>query len=145
MYPTDQILLWEGIEKSYGTMCELSSMPSMRVQGWCIAWRCIRGRSELKILRHPHGKRGAAGGQARAESTAWGLLKRKHAHRKVLSQGELRLCHREWANNPAETTGMRYKNVNLKNRMQNWRGPVGCFGQKENIKRQSLRCWICKE
>ena len=26
-------LLWEGIEKSYATMCELSSMPSMRVQG----------------------------------------------------------------------------------------------------------------
>ena len=24
MYPTDQILLWEGIEKSYGTMCEMS-------------------------------------------------------------------------------------------------------------------------
>ena len=32
-YPTDPKLLWEGIEKSYETMCELSSMPSMRVQG----------------------------------------------------------------------------------------------------------------
>ena len=32
-YPTDPKLLWEGIEKSYETMCELSSMPSMREQG----------------------------------------------------------------------------------------------------------------
>lgn len=24
-------------------------------------------------------------------------------------QGELRLCHRQWTKNPAETTGMRYK------------------------------------
>ena len=39
------------------------------------------------LLRHPHGKRGAAGGQDRAESTDGGLLKRKHAHGKVLSQG----------------------------------------------------------
>ena len=39
------------------------------------------------LLRHPHGKRGAAGGQNRTESTAGGLLKRKHAHRNVLSQG----------------------------------------------------------
>ena len=32
-------------------------------------------------------------------------------HRKVLSQGELRLCHRERTKNPAETTGMNYKNL----------------------------------
>ncbi len=36
-YPTDPKLLWEGIEKSYETMCELSSMPSMRVQDGYIA------------------------------------------------------------------------------------------------------------
>ena len=41
----------------------------------------------VHLLRHPHGKRGAAGGQDRAESTAGGLMKRKHAHRQVLSQG----------------------------------------------------------
>ena len=41
----------------------------------------------VHLLRHSHGKRGAAGGQDRTESTAGGLLKRKHAHRKVLSQG----------------------------------------------------------
>ena len=41
----------------------------------------------VHLLRHPHGKRGAAGRQDRAESTAGGLLKRKYAHRKVLSQG----------------------------------------------------------
>ena len=40
----------------------------------------------IHLLRHPHGKRGATGGQDRAESTAGGLLKRKHAHRKVLSR-----------------------------------------------------------
>ena len=34
-----------------------------------------------------HVTRGAAGGQNRAESTAGGPLKRKHAHRNVLSQG----------------------------------------------------------
>ena len=37
-----------------------------------------------------------------------------------------------------ETTGMRYKNVNLVTRTQKRMGPVGCFGQIENIKRQSL-------
>ena len=41
----------------------------------------------VHLLRHPHGKCGAAGGQDRAESTAGGLMKRKHAHRKVLSRG----------------------------------------------------------
>ena len=40
----------------------------------------------VHLLRHPHGKRGAAGGQDRAESTAGGLLKRKYAHREVLSR-----------------------------------------------------------
>ena len=41
----------------------------------------------LHLLRHPCGKRGVAGVQNRAESTAGGLLKRKHAHRKALSRG----------------------------------------------------------
>lgn len=41
----------------------------------------------VHLLRHPHGKRGAAGRQDRAESTAGGCLKRKYAHRKVLSRG----------------------------------------------------------
>ena len=36
---------------------------------------------------HPHDKRGAPGGQYRAESTVGACLKRKHAHRNVLSQG----------------------------------------------------------
>ena len=36
-------------------------------------------------------------------------------------------------------TGMRYKNVNLVIRTQKWIGPVGCFGQIENIKRQALK------
>ena len=37
-----------------------------------------------------------------------------------------------------KTTGMRYKNLNLVTRAQKWMGSVGCFGQIENIKRQSL-------
>ena len=41
----------------------------------------------VHLLRHPHGERGAVGRQDRAESTAGGLLKRKHAHREVLSRG----------------------------------------------------------
>ena len=41
----------------------------------------------VHLLRHPHGKRGAAGGQDRAESTAGGILKRQYAHGKVLSRG----------------------------------------------------------
>ena len=41
----------------------------------------------VHLFRHPHGKRGAAGRQDRAESTAGGCLKRKYAHRKVLSRG----------------------------------------------------------
>ena len=41
----------------------------------------------VHLFRHPHGKRGAAGRQDRAESTAGSLLKRKYAHRKVLSRG----------------------------------------------------------
>ena len=41
----------------------------------------------VHLLRHPHSKRGAAGRQDRTESTAGSLLKRKYAHRKVLSRG----------------------------------------------------------
>ena len=41
----------------------------------------------VHLLRHPHSKRGAAGRQDRAESTVGGLLKRKYAHRTVLSHG----------------------------------------------------------
>ena len=52
--------------------------------------------------------------------------------------GELRLCHRESTKNPAEKAVVRYKNVNLMARKQNRMGPVGCFGQIENIKRRSL-------
>ena len=41
----------------------------------------------VHLLRHSRGKRCAASGHYRAESTACGLLKRKHAHGIVLSQG----------------------------------------------------------
>ena len=45
----------------------------------------------VHLLRHPHGKRGAAGGQDRAESTAGDFLKRKYAHRNVLHMGTMPL------------------------------------------------------
>ena len=41
----------------------------------------------VHLLRNTHGKRCAAGGQDRAESTAGGLMKRKYAHRNVLHRG----------------------------------------------------------
>ena len=41
----------------------------------------------VRLLRHPYCKRGAAGGQDRAESTAGDLLKRKYVHRKELPKG----------------------------------------------------------
>ena len=66
-------------------------------------------------------------------------MKRQHTHGKVLSQGELFLCHGELTKNPAETTGMRNKNVNLVTRTQKLMGSVGCFGHIENIRRQSLQ------
>ena len=77
--------------------------------------------------------------RAPCESTAGGCMKRQHTHGKVLSQGELFLCHGELTKNPAETTGMRYKNINLM--CWSWKrmGPVGCFGHIENIRRQSLQ------
>ena len=40
----------------------------------------------VHLLRHSHGKRDAAGGQDRAESIAGACLKRKLAHREVLSR-----------------------------------------------------------
>ena len=41
----------------------------------------------VHLLRHSHGKRGAACRLNRAESTSGGCLKRKYAHRNVLSRG----------------------------------------------------------
>lgn len=74
----------------------------------------------VHLLRHTHGKLGAAGGQDRTESTVGGLLKRKHAHKKVLSKGWIKLClsKRMGTNKPTEMTGTRYKNVNLMDRKQ---------------------------
>ena len=54
----------------------------MRVQGPDV----VDG-NPVHLLRHPHSNRGAVGGQDKTESTAGGLVKRKHAHRNVLSRG----------------------------------------------------------
>ena len=83
----------------------------------------------VHLLRLPHSKRGAVGRQDRTESTSGGLLKRKHANRKVLSMGNYAsVIENGWTKNPAETIGMRFKNVNLMTRTQKWMGLVGCFG-----------------
>ena len=47
-----------------------------------------------------------------------------------------------WTKNPAETTGVRYKNVNLMSRTQKRMGSVGCFGQIEIIKRQAQLYYV---
>ena len=65
-----------------------------------------------------------------------GSLKRKHAHGKVLSHGNYASVIENGQKKPAETTGMRNKNVNLMDRTQKWMGSVGCFGQIENIRRK---------
>ena len=54
--------------------------------------------------------------------------------------GELCLCQGELTKNPAEMTGMRYKNVNLVIRTQKWMGSVGCLGRKHPIKDVYLDC-----
>lgn len=48
----------------------------------------------VHLLRHPHDKRGAVGGQNRTETTTGGLLNRKHAHRNVLHRGTMPLSLR---------------------------------------------------
>lgn len=94
----------------------------------------------VHLLRHTHGKLGAAGGQDRTESTAGGLLRRKHAHKKVLSKGWIKLClsKRMGTNEPTEMTGTRYKNVNLMDRKQKIDGDSRLPQSKKNYKRQSL-------
>ena len=120
-YPTDPKLLWEGERPCQTGTCQGegdSDGGLVRHTERALRPKASQGPDEVDgnpvhLLRHPHSKRGAAGRQDRAESTAGGLLKRKYAHEKVLSQGELRLCHREWTKNPAETIGMRYKKRNF--------------------------------
>lgn len=59
---------------------------------------------------------GITNGCLQIQSTSGACLKRNHAHGNVFSLRKQRLCHREWTINPAETTGMRNLNVNLKDR-----------------------------
>ena len=66
----------------------------------------------VHLLRHPHGKRGATGGQDRTESTAGGLLKRNMHIETCFHRGSMPLSLR-MKKNPAEPTGMRNKNIYL--------------------------------
>ena len=94
-YPTDPKLLWE-VEKPCQKGTCLGEGDSdgglVRHTERALRPKASQGPDEadgnpVHLLRHPHGKRGAAGGQDRTESTAGGLLKRKHAHRKALPGG----------------------------------------------------------
>lgn len=70
------------MEGSFGIQKEERALWSPKGHGQYKA-----GGNSLHLLLHPHGKRGAVGGQDRAESTAGGLLKRKYAHGEVLLRG----------------------------------------------------------
>lgn len=63
----------------------------------------------VHLLRHPHFKRGAADGQDITERTAGGLMKRKQAHRNVLSWGNCASVIENEQIDPSKMTGMRYK------------------------------------
>lgn len=52
---------------------------------------------------------GITNGWIQTQSIAGGLLKRKHAHGNVLSQGNCTSVMENGQKIPAETTGMRYK------------------------------------
>ena len=69
-------------------------------------------------ITHPHGKRGATGGQDRTKGAFDGCLTRKLA----ALVGELYPRHEKQINNPVETTGNRYKIEILMSRMQKLKG-----------------------
>ena len=100
-YPTDQKLFSEDKKGKDLVRKELARVRATAMEGSFgkqkenYDLRRVKARTKLTeilylvhLLRHTHGKRGAADGQNRTESIAGSLLKRKHAHRKVLSQGD---------------------------------------------------------
>ena len=102
-YPTDTRLLWEGIEKSYATMCELS------------------------------GKRGAVGGQDRTNGAFGGCLTLKLAVNAELLWGNCILAMKNGQKNPDETTGNRYKIEILMSRTQKLKGLVAASIRVESL------------
>ena len=90
----------------------------------------------VDLRRPPHGKRGAAGRQDRAESTTGGLLKRKHAQWKVLSHGNYASVMENWQK-------IRPKRPEWDIKTEIWwpesrNGWVQTAASVKNIKRQSL-------
>ena len=94
-YPMDPKMLWKGERPCQKGTCQGkgdSDGGLVRNTERALRPEACQGPDEtdgnpVHLLRHSHGKCGAAGVQNRAESTAGGLVKRKHAHRKSLSQG----------------------------------------------------------
>ena len=75
----------------------------------------------LHLLRHPHGKRGSAGGQDRTKGAFGGCLTLKLAVNAELLCGNC-IHYEKRAKNPAETTGNRYKIEILMSRTQKFKG-----------------------
>ena len=63
----------------------------------------------LHLLRHPHGKRGAVGGQDSTEVEFGGCLTRMLAVKAELLWGNCILVMKKQTKNPTETTRNRYK------------------------------------
>ena len=120
-YPTDPKLLWEGIEKSYETMCELSKRLRIHrprtkfidMQKANLAYRKQRKHSKSQTRKMTRRLLELLGKilkeirkTERAYENAQSLLT---AREKSDFIGGLCLCHGELTKNPAETTGKRYK------------------------------------
>ena len=105
------------MEGSFGTQKEHYDLRRVKA-------RTKRTEKPLHLLRHPHGKRGAADGQDRTKSSFGGCLTLKLAVNAELlwGGGELYPRHEKQTKNPAETTGNRYKIEILMSRTQKLKG-----------------------
>ena len=87
----------------------------------------VQGQDEadgnpVHLLRHPHGKRGQAGGQDRTRGEFVGCLTRKLAANVDLLRGNCILVMKNRQKNPDERTGSRYKIEILMSRTQKLKG-----------------------
>ena len=91
----------------------------------------------MYLLRHPHGKRGAVGGQNRTKGAFGGGLTRKHAVNVEFLRGNYTLAMK----NRQKIRPKRPEsdiNLNFDESDAEIEGIGRCFAQIENIKRQSL-------
>ena len=100
------------MEGSFGTQKETLRSPEDQGQDG----------NPLHLLRHPHGKRSAVGGQDRIKGAFGGCLTLKLAVNAELLWGKLYPRHEKRTKNPAETTGNRYKIEIMMSRTQKLKG-----------------------